>query len=592
MKNNLRISIGVLIAVGTAIAQDHPKFETYVGYNFTRFNSATNVPAFSANGGNGQFAINANRWLGFVADLGAVHNGNIGDYHIDSTVSNYLFGPRVSMRKSSRLTPFIQTLFGGAHAGNSLALSATPLPGQPIVLPGQPSVPANTPVTLRSTASQTAFAMTAGGGLDIKLSKHVRFRPVQLEYFLTRFQNYRSANDNNQNNLRYSGGLNFTFGGEAPTPPPAPKPIAMKQCPDGSSVAEGKDCPNRNISLGLSVPKTDLCPGDTVSIRPAAQMPENAKYQWTVQGQPTAQAAALDFGTTGRDPGAYRVGMTVSAPGYNDASANTTINVLPYRPPNGTLDVSPAEIWVGDQATLTANVRPGQCGGALRMPQFTASEGTVNGNRFDSSTVQFAPADNSEQRKTVKVALRVADDKGSFTAESSVVVKKRASVVAQRLPDVIFPAGSARVNNCGKRVLLEELKSQLDKDPNGKVVLVGHVNEKEANASKLDQRRALNAAAVLSAGQGVCSHFPAGQVQVSSAGSADNGVDYQSYFCGTSATPKTAERSGQSVKDTDNAAKTRRVEVWFVPSGGSLPASVKDAQDAATLGVASLGCPK
>jgi hypothetical protein len=54
--------------------------------------------------------------------------------------------------------------------------------------------------------------MTAGGGLDIKITKHVNFRPIQLEYFLTRLQNLRSGNDNNQSNLRYSTGFNFTFG--------------------------------------------------------------------------------------------------------------------------------------------------------------------------------------------------------------------------------------------------------------------------------------------------------------------------------------------------------------------------------------------
>jgi hypothetical protein len=54
--------------------------------------------------------------------------------------------------------------------------------------------------------------MTAGGGVDIKIAKHVNFRPIQLEYFLTRLENLRSGNDNNQNNLRYSAGFNFTFG--------------------------------------------------------------------------------------------------------------------------------------------------------------------------------------------------------------------------------------------------------------------------------------------------------------------------------------------------------------------------------------------
>ena len=61
---------------------------------------------------------------------------------------------------------------------------------------------------------QTAFAMTAGGGLDIKLNKHVSFRPIGLEYYLTRFQNLRSQDDNNQNNIRYTAGLNFTFGAQ------------------------------------------------------------------------------------------------------------------------------------------------------------------------------------------------------------------------------------------------------------------------------------------------------------------------------------------------------------------------------------------
>jgi opacity protein-like surface antigen len=70
-----------------------------------------------------------------------------------------------------------------------------------------------TGTSLRATRQETGFGMTAGGGLDIKVSKSVSFRPIQLEYFLTRLQNLRSGTDNNQHNLRYSAGINFTFGG-------------------------------------------------------------------------------------------------------------------------------------------------------------------------------------------------------------------------------------------------------------------------------------------------------------------------------------------------------------------------------------------
>src|SRR5262249_8844200 len=76
---------------------------------------------------------------------------------------------------------------------------------------------------------------------------------------------------------------------------------------------------------------------------------------------------------------------------------------------------------------------------------------------------------------------------------------------------------------------------------------------------------------------------------VSSEGSAQGGADPQPHFCAASAG---AERAGQGVSESDDAAHHRRVEVWFVPTGGMLPPSVKDQKDAATLSVSALGCPK
>ena len=200
---NIVIGLGsVLLFSFAAVAEENaPRMETFLGYTFTRANSATNIPAFSANGGSGQFVYNLGSWFGAVADLGAVHNGNIQGIHLDSTVANFLLGPRVSVHKWSRITPYFQTLFGGVYATTSTAAP---------VLGLVDSIPVG--FNLRATRQQTAFAMTAGGGLDIKISKHVSFRPVQLEYFLTRLHDYRSGTDNNQNNLRFSSGFNFTFG--------------------------------------------------------------------------------------------------------------------------------------------------------------------------------------------------------------------------------------------------------------------------------------------------------------------------------------------------------------------------------------------
>ena len=77
---------------------------------------------------------------------------------------------------------------------------------------------------------------------------------------------------------------------------------------------------------------------------------------------------------------------------------------------------------------------------------------------------------------------------------------------------------------------------------------------------------------------------------MNAAGAADNGVDFQPHFC--EASTDVAELRGQAVGPADDQAKFRRVEVWFVPTGGVLPASAKDAKDAATLGVSKLGCPR
>lgn len=200
---NIVIGIGsvLLFSFSTFAEENAPRMETFLGYTFTRANSATNIPSFSANGGSGQFVYNFGSWFGAVADMGAVHNGNIHGINLDSTVANFLLGPRVSMRKWSRITPYFQTLFGGVYATTSTAVPELGL------VDGVP-----TGFNLRATRQETAFGMTAGGGLDIKINKHVSFRPVQLEYFLTRLHNYRSGTDNNQNNLRYSAGFNFTFG--------------------------------------------------------------------------------------------------------------------------------------------------------------------------------------------------------------------------------------------------------------------------------------------------------------------------------------------------------------------------------------------
>jgi hypothetical protein len=53
--------------------------------------------------------------------------------------------------------------------------------------------------------------MTAGGGLDIKVSNHVYFRPVQAEYFLNRLQSFQGFGKETWNNFRHRAGVNVMY---------------------------------------------------------------------------------------------------------------------------------------------------------------------------------------------------------------------------------------------------------------------------------------------------------------------------------------------------------------------------------------------
>jgi hypothetical protein len=114
------------------------------------------------------------------------------------------------MHNHSRFTPFAQVLFGGVYATSSSQITLLPTTGP--VLPGGIVLNPNLPVTARLVASRTGFAMLAGGGLDIKVSKNISFRPIGADYYLTRLPRFLTGNDTNINNFRYSAGVNFLFG--------------------------------------------------------------------------------------------------------------------------------------------------------------------------------------------------------------------------------------------------------------------------------------------------------------------------------------------------------------------------------------------
>jgi len=205
-----------------AAAEEPSRSEAFLGFTYVRanqFNQNTGlgqaIGGFSMYGGSGQFIYNLNSWLGGVADIGAVNKPNVGIVNVQNTTAFYVFGPRISYRKHSRFTPYGQILFGAATRFVSKQVNAVTdlnTPFLPVVQPAALFPGPGTEVTARLSASQTAFAMAVGGGLDIRANKHFSFRPVAVDYVLTHFPSLSTGNTQNQNSIRATAGIIFTFG--------------------------------------------------------------------------------------------------------------------------------------------------------------------------------------------------------------------------------------------------------------------------------------------------------------------------------------------------------------------------------------------
>jgi len=315
-----------------------------------------------------------------------------------------------------------------------------------------------------------------------------------------------------------------------------------------------------------------------------------ASYQWLSNGQPIAGATSSSYDMPDGPGASISVRVTAPNAAVTSAPANFTINAL--TPPTLTFAVTPGTVPYSS-APITLRAVPGaatQCGGAVTVRY--SGEG-VTGTSFNPGAVSGFDMGNRlrSQSKTVTITATATDAKGqSVTRTAPVTVTLDPE--ARRLDDVVFQSMSSRVNNCGKRLLLEELTPMLRNDPGAKVILIGHRDEKEKGskaALALDTTRVLNAAAVLSAGKGICPQLDLSRIMMKAAGT-DQSATPRPALCGASTNVK--ERAGQAVKDSDKNAEYRRVEVWIIPSGAAMPAGVSGATAVPAADVTKLGCPK
>ncbi len=420
-------------------------------------------------------------------------------------------------------------------------------------------------------------------------------------------------------------GGEFQSGGNTPNPGLNPaKPKMLK-------VTVRSLGPNE---LAQAVIGPANCPGKPVTlhanITPAAG--RKVQYVWTVNGQPQG-GNTPEFTFTPNNIGTFAVQVTISdvtpppppmqrpkhfparcwnppppPPPPAPVTAATTITISEMAPTITSVTADPTTLACAANTTgahtanLTVQATGSACGGNLSY-KWAVSEGAVTNDtkqnaNFDVSTVSFEPGATA-QAKTITASVTVTDETGK-TASQSTSLAVTCQPVWQRLDDVIFAKDNARVNNCGKRILIDDAVPKMasgDYD----IVLVGHrATDEQTNAPPapgrrrgplvpLDEQRTLNSAAVLSGGTATCAQVDPSRIRVDWVGT-DQTSESRPGICGTSAHAAQQERRGS---ETSTADRDRRVEVYLVPRATTaMPPAVKQIKPLPEAQVKALGCPK
>ncbi len=437
-----------------------PKVELFLGYSYLRAvpTYATGNRLVHMNGGSASIAFNFNRYLGIVGDFGGFADSElnltgpgVATPHVSDSggqAYTYLAGPRLSLR-GERFTPFVQVLAGSIHA--------TPVVIDHEICTGSASC---TPLP-----SQNAFAMTAGAGLDIGLTRHIAFRAVQAEYLMTRFPNPTTQVGTSQNDIRLSSGIVFRLGvGTVPLP----------------------------LSYRCSVSPASGYPGDPMTVTGVAanlSAKHPATYTWTADGGSIAghnETATID--TSRASAGSYTVHghVTQTAKPGGSADCTASYTVMAYQPPTIGCSADPSSLNPGDTARIVANAQSPQ--GRPLTYSYSASAGSINGTT-STATLGTAGANPG----SIAITCNVVDDKGqTATAMTSVTIQTpppAAVIATSKLCSIDFVRDRkrpTRVNNEAK-ACLDDVALNLQRSPDAKLALVGH-GDHDATADAAELR--------------------------------------------------------------------------------------------------------
>lgn len=439
-----------------------PTVELFLGYSYVRA-----VPQKLGNrivylhGGTGSIAFNVTDYLGLVADFGGYRSDRIRltgggtpasvTLDADGTVFTYMFGPRLSYRNQSRVTPFGQLLFGVAHASE-------------VTLPGCMGFPSCAPLP-----SENALAIAVGGGLDVQVHRNIALRTFQAEYLMTRFRNPSpgAGQSGTRTNLRLSAGIVFLFGGDSPPPPPPSNRSPVATCSAEVSTASA---------------------GDVIAVRAQASDADNDSltYSWTTTGG-AVQGSGSDvrWNSAGLAPGSYdvRVRVADNRGGTADCSVSIRVEAPANRAPSLTCSAERSSVLAGERVRIRGTASDPD------SDQLTYSWRSNGGQVVGSgASVQLDTSGLAPGRYTV--TGRVEDGRGGAADCSATVAVETpaAPPQASKINECFFRSSSARVDNVCKRIL-DDVALRMQNDPRGRVVFIGYADSQEPRPDRLAGQR-------------------------------------------------------------------------------------------------------
>lgn len=205
--------LAYLFVIPAAAQDSMPRVEVSGNYSYFRFTPASShVPPRNLDGGGVSVNFNLTRHFGIKAEVMGYEstlwrttftapvvtpNGTIptGIYNSKGNMFTYQFGPTYTYRTEAT-NVFGEVLFGESTTnGYADWVKAIDAGGGTVAAP----------------AVQHPFTMLVGGGLDINVTKRIAYRPLEMDYVLTRYSNPVTFG-NHQNSFRFVTGFVFRFG--------------------------------------------------------------------------------------------------------------------------------------------------------------------------------------------------------------------------------------------------------------------------------------------------------------------------------------------------------------------------------------------